>query len=455
MSLAKDVASLLEKVLERITPSEEEKKKELAIAKSIIKRISEIRGKHLKAMLCGSLARDTHLRGEHDFDIFVLFDKELPRDEFERIGLKIGKEVFKGQEHWVEYSEHPYVKGIIDGYEVEIVPCYKVKKAGSLKSSVDRSPFHARFLRKNIRPEQKKEVRLLKAFMKGIGCYGADIASEGFSGYLVELLILKYGSFLECLKAASQWKPGLKLALKDSHLKKCKVSGTLVFPDPTDPKRNVASAVSLEQFARFVAACREFLKRPSEKFFFGAKRPMPSIKIASLLRERHVIAVRLKPSSEAKDTVLGQTKRFKNHLVQELEKNGFKVLASGIAEAGQSIYCFIELEDACLSKLTKVVGPPVFDEKNVHAFLKKHCKPISGPRIERDRIVIVEKRKRRKAIEFVRAISLFLSKQGKEPMKSMLKKASILENRNILKNCKEPEFARELAKFLIGREIFL
>jgi len=448
-------AKLLEKILKRITPSEEEKKKELAVVKGIIKRISSIKGKHIKAMLCGSLARDTHLRGEQDFDIFVLFDKELPRDEFEQLGLKIGIEALKGYEHWLEYSEHPYVKGIVDGYEVEIVPCYKVSKACLLKSSVDRSPFHARFIQKNIRPEQKKEVRLLKAFMKGIGCYGADIASEGFSGYLAELLILKYGTFLDCVNAASQWTPGLKIALNEGHLKKCKVTSTLVFPDPTDPKRNVASAVSLEQFSRFVFACKKFLERPSEKFFLVAKQKIPT-QISLLLKERHVIAVCLRfERDEAKDTVLGQMKRLKNLISQELEKNEFKVFASSIANTDKDVYCFLELERNSLGKLAKVIGPPVFDEKNVKAFLKKHKRVVSGPRIENDRIVVVEKRKKLYAREFVNDLILFLSKQGKEPIKSMLKKAVILENRGLVKRCKKPEFAHELARFLIGRERFL
>jgi tRNA nucleotidyltransferase (CCA-adding enzyme) len=45
------------------------------------------------------------------------------------------------------------------------------------------------------------EVRLLKKFMKGTGVYGAEIKIGGFSGYLCELLILKYRSFAQTIEA--------------------------------------------------------------------------------------------------------------------------------------------------------------------------------------------------------------------------------------------------------------
>ncbi len=452
-----NLASVLNEVLARVTPSEEEKKKELELAKKIIKRIKAIEGKHVSVILCGSVARDTHLRNEKDLDIFVLFDESLSREEFEKEGLRIGKAVFKGHEHWMEYSEHPYIKGIIEGFEVEIVPSYKVKKASKLKSSVDRSPFHARFLKRHLKEEHKKEVRLLKAFIKGIKCYGADIANEGFSGYLVELLILKYGSFIECIKNASKWKPGTKIALKDSHLKKCKCSAPLVFPDPTDPKRNVASALSLEQFARFVVACRAFLAKPSLEFFFPKKtKPMRLEKLKKELRERSVIAIELpKKEKVAKDIIYGQLKRFKSFLENELEKLGFKVFNIKIFELEKSFCYFVELENAKLSEFSKVLGPPVFDERNFKAFIERHSKAIAGPWIENERVVVLERRKLREANDAIRKLVKFIASNGKMPLKALLKKAKVLEGKEIIRSCRKEGFARVLSEFLSSKESFL
>ncbi|MEM4662777.1 MAG: CCA tRNA nucleotidyltransferase [Candidatus Diapherotrites archaeon] len=455
MTSEQKIQKILEIVAKRVTPSELEKAQELKVVNKIINRIKSLR-KNVKVMLCGSLSRDTHLRGERDFDIFVLFEDTVPREQFEKEGIKIGLEALSGYEHWLEYSEHPYVKGIVDGYEVEIVPCYKVSKASELKSAVDRSPFHARFLKRRLKPEQKKEVRLLKAFMKGIGCYGADISKEGFSGYLVELLILKYGTFLNCIKAASTWKPETRIALDEKHLKKCKAVGSLVFPDPTDPKRNVASAVNIEQLARFVVASRIFLKRPSTRFFFGRKAKKYDVKyVAKLAKKRQLVAIKITLNSlEARDTILGQLKRFKKLAANWLVRNGFVLLSDGIIDLEERIYCIIEVEESKLSDLKKIVGPPVFDEKNVLAFLKKHKNIVSGPRIENDRLVIIEHVKGREAILTLKSLALFLAKRGKDPLKTLLKSSRIMKNKEILLECKEPEFAAALGNFLEGKEVF-
>ncbi|MCX8189666.1 MAG: CCA tRNA nucleotidyltransferase [Candidatus Diapherotrites archaeon] len=449
------IEKIIERVSSKITPNEEEKNKELEVVRKMIKRISGLR-EDVKALLCGSLARDTHLKGERDLDIFVLFNKHMPKEEFEKEGIKIGLEALAGYEHWLEYSEHPYVKGIVDGYEVEIVPCYKVDAACELKSSVDRSPFHAKFLKRKLKPEQKKEARLLKAFMKGVGCYGADISTEGFSGYLTELLILKYGDFISCVKAASNWRPGIKVALEERHSRKCKAIGNLVFPDPTDPKRNVASAVSLEQFARFVAASKSFLKKPSEKFFFGQKKQKVSKADALRKLKKHnlvVVKICLK-SLEGHDTILGQMKRFKNLVSGWLKRNGFMVLNEEIINLENTVYCAIEVEEKKLGKFKKIVGPPVFDEKNVAAFLKKHKKIVSGPRIENDRVVIVEEAKGRIDYLVAKEVVDFLSKRGKEPLKSLLKSAKVLEGKTLIRELEKSNFREALLEFVIGKEVF-
>jgi len=41
----------------------------------------------------------------------------------------------------------------------------------------------------------KEEVRILKKFFFHIDVYGAEIAKEGFSGYVSEVLISYFGSF--------------------------------------------------------------------------------------------------------------------------------------------------------------------------------------------------------------------------------------------------------------------
>jgi len=109
------------------------------------------------------------------------------------------------------------------------------------------------------------DVLLLKQFLKGIGVYGSELRTRGFSGYLVELLIINYGSFENVLKTACGWKYGTLIDIEDH--------GTiihkdpLVMIDPTDPVRNVAAALSLDNMCIFIDRACEFLKQPDISYF--------------------------------------------------------------------------------------------------------------------------------------------------------------------------------------------
>ena len=66
----------------------------------------------------------------------------------------------------------------------------------------------------HLKTNQEKEVRLLKRFMKMVGTYGSEFKVGGFSGYLCELMIIRYGSFLKVLKGVfDHWKPGYQIDL--------------------------------------------------------------------------------------------------------------------------------------------------------------------------------------------------------------------------------------------------
>ncbi|HQQ25676.1 MAG TPA: nucleotidyltransferase domain-containing protein, partial [Methanomassiliicoccales archaeon] len=137
-------------------------------------------GLDLRTMLVGSVAKGTYV-GEPDIDLFVLFPEDVERKDLERVGLRIGQEVLGGE---TRYAEHPYTHGEMDGFEVDLVPCYEVKDASQIRSAVDRTPFHTRFVLSHLDDGKRDQVLLLKQFMKGIGVYGAEAKVQGFSGYL-------------------------------------------------------------------------------------------------------------------------------------------------------------------------------------------------------------------------------------------------------------------------------
>jgi tRNA nucleotidyltransferase (CCA-adding enzyme) len=178
--------------------------------------------------------------------------------------ISIGRNILEKPEEY--YAEHPYIRGYYHHHQVEVVPCYNIENASQKLSAVDRTPLHTKYVKEHLQEKQKPEVRLLKKFLQGIGCYGAEAKIEGFSGYLCEILILKYGSFRKLLESAQLWKTRETLTLQAGDYPSFDTA--LTFIDPIDKTRNVASALSEEKFNLFVKACQEYLKEPRFTFFF-------------------------------------------------------------------------------------------------------------------------------------------------------------------------------------------
>ena len=220
--MSKDYARVLNEVLKEITPKSGEKKNLVSLAKGAVyiakKESAKFKG---KPMLAGSLTRDTWLPGKKEFDVFILFPPKLDVKKMEKFGLEIGKNVIKKMNGTfvIEYAQHPYVSGNVQGARIDIVPAFEIKSTKELKSAVDRTPFHVRYIEKRLSKKSAKEVRLLKQFCNANGLYGADAKTEGFSGYVCELLIVKYKKFMEVLENASEWEPGAVIDLENQHSK--------------------------------------------------------------------------------------------------------------------------------------------------------------------------------------------------------------------------------------------
>src|SRR5260370_7588286 len=115
------------------------------------------------------------------------------------------------------------------------------------------------------------EARLMKRFLKGIRSYGAEIRVGGFSGMLVETLILHYQSFLQVLDRASKWRPVIFLELEKPSGSQDSIArefgSTLVLVDPVDPNRNLAPAVSTDNLCGFVPASHETRHTPPTRHY--------------------------------------------------------------------------------------------------------------------------------------------------------------------------------------------
>ncbi|MEM3046566.1 MAG: CCA tRNA nucleotidyltransferase, partial [Candidatus Bathyarchaeia archaeon] len=311
------------------------------------------------------------------------------------------------------YAEHPYVEGWVEGTRVNIVPCYEVKE-GEWLTAVDRTLLHTGYVRRKLSDEARREVRLLKRFMKGIGVYGADIKTGGFSGYLCELLVIRYGLFLRVLRAASRWRPRTALLIdpvEGMGLKEAKAvfPEPLIVVDPVDPRRNVASAVSLQKMSEFAAASKAFLKRPAIAFFYP---PEPMVLSSTQLKEHlkargtDLIVLAFGKVEAVPDVLWGQMYRSLRALVTLLREHDFKVLraAAWSDEKGSNTFTF-ELEQSRLPIGKVQTGPPV-TANEAENFIRKHLaspRTISGPCVQDDRWIVLTTRKETDAASLLKA----------------------------------------------------
>src|SRR5438874_1205683 len=200
-------------ILRKILPSPEEDRRIQSVDRDVMRILeTKIAAKGLaaKPLLVGSVAKGVHLTGT-EIDIFVTFPPDTPREVLEREGLAFGDVLERPVRM---YAEHPYTRGWYGGFEVEIVPCYRITDATQRMSAVDRTPLHVDYVLGHVKEGQTNEVRLLKAWAEGIGVYGAEAKVLGFSGYLCELLILKYASFRGVLDSSLSWRPGTVIVLE-------------------------------------------------------------------------------------------------------------------------------------------------------------------------------------------------------------------------------------------------
>lgn len=289
----------------------------------------------------GSVAKGTWLRGGTDIDLFLLLDTGLPEQRLEQAALEVGPKILTNPAK--KYAQHPYLMGTFNGRTVDLVPAYAVATAGAKMSAVDRTPFHTAWVRARLDQAGRTETRLLKTWMKGIGVYGAQTAVGGFSGYLVEVLVARFGSFAKVLDwLAAAAKPrrivvaplgvvGQRAAPADQV--KDDVA-PLVVVDPVDPARNCAAAVSVETLDTAVAAAQAYRAAPERRFFFPAPPRAEAAKVLhdSLTRQKALwTGVLLRPKAERMDIVFPQFQRAARTLDAALEHAGFTLLRRDVA----------------------------------------------------------------------------------------------------------------------------
>ncbi|THE66408.1 CCA tRNA nucleotidyltransferase [Salinadaptatus halalkaliphilus] len=420
-------ATVVSRVRDRVDPDDDERARLERVANQLLERAAAAatdRCADADAMQVGSSARGTWISGDRDIDIFVRFPPDLERETLERYGLEVGHAaVPDGHE---EYAEHPYVKGEVEGFDVDIVPCYRLDSAIDIQSAVDRTPFHDQYLQARLDDELAADVRLTKGFMKGIGVYGSDLRTRGFSGYLTELLVCEYGGFRALLEAAVDWQPPIELdpeshgkpreTASPSRSEKAGDAGLpfddpLVVIDPTDPDRNVAAVCSAENVARLQHYAREFLAEPTVEYFepcYPDRLSKSQLRAHLERRATTPVALRFDAPDLVADQLYPQLYKSLSGISQGLDDRGFDVFR-GTTFTDETAVIFVELAVAERPAVERHQGPPVHVQGHAKGFYDAYAddEDTYGPFLEGNRYVAERERTFTTARAFLESDRLF------------------------------------------------
>jgi len=467
------IQTLTERVLKKITPKKSERTRVEALSQNIEQKIflaCKNEGINTVVRVEGSVAKDTWLSENPDIDVFIRFPTSIPRKSLGEIGLKIARKAAEDARQVERFAEHPYLEVFMGGYRVDIVPCYDAAP-GEWKSATDRTPYHTDYIKQHLNIQLRSEVRLLKKFMQGIDVYGAELKIGGFSGYLCELLVMYFGSFFQVSQIFAEYNQRIVIDLEGFYANREKELA-LLFPepliiiDPVDKGRNVASAVLPQKLYTFIAAAREFLKKPTIEFFYPPKQKAISaraLKNHLVKRGSTVIFLKVKQIEAVPDVLWGQLYRSKRSLSKLLELNDYNVLRDAVWSNEKNLSVFVfELESQKLANVKKHLGPPLEREVECNQFLAKYAiypGVVSGPYIENGRWIVELPRKNTDAATFLKEK---VTNGGKNSGVADLIALSIKEEFKVLVNSEVVEFYNEnkefyvfLTEFLAGKPFWL
>ncbi|MFI5449064.1 MAG: CCA tRNA nucleotidyltransferase [Candidatus Bathyarchaeia archaeon] len=423
--------------------------------------------------LDGSLAKDTWIQDNVDVDIFIRVSPELTKVQLEKICLPIAKKALAPNDIIERYADHPYAESYVPTasgtVRVNVVPCYNVQ-FGIWQSATDRTPYHTQYVREHLTNEMTDEVRLLKAFLRGIGSYGADIRTGGFSGMLTETLILAYGGFLHVITDFTTWRENKFIDIENYYSKRSDeihqiFREPLIVIDPIDKGRNLAAAVRQEQLWNFVAASRRFLQNPTRKFFYEPKiKPLSSHEYRTLIKDRNssLICLQIGKIDAVPDVLWSQLYKTERALTNLLKTNDFQVIRTGSWSDEKSMNLILfELETERLPRTRRHSGPPVSKMNESANFIKKHRREkstTSGPWIEGQKWMVHNQRPKTSAIQL---LASNLRSGGRQVgvasllAKSLKKQSRLCEGNQIATLIsRNTQFAKYIRIYLSGKPIW-
>jgi tRNA nucleotidyltransferase (CCA-adding enzyme) len=395
---------IVKKILKEIKPEKNEE----------IDNFIKILKKNIKAEinLGGSFAKNTHIGKDYDCDIFVRFDlkeKNISKKLFDSLNkiskkLKFNIEIIHGSRDYYNFK----YKNI----NFEIVPVYKIKQAEDAENIMDMSPFHVKWIKENIK-NLNDDIRLIKKLFKAQKIYGAESFIKGFSGHVVDILVIHYGGFKKTLQQISKWpktsKKNFKKIVIDQekyyknkdvlfYMNKSKTISPLIVVDPIIKERNAAAALGNFCYNKAIDVAKEFLKKPSlEKF---KKIPLEN----KFKKQKNTFVIKFKPLRGSKDVSGSKIMKAYRFITKEIQKQGFEIIESDWDFQEERIY--ISVKDQKIPKKFLQKGPSINMKQAVTNFKKAH--PKSKFKTENETLYVELNRKN---TEFSKCLDEILKKE--------------------------------------------
>ncbi len=339
----------------------------------------------------GSSAKGTFLKGNFDVDLFVRFDlkkygefsSELS-DILHRPLERATSGNFERLHGSRDYFQHRHAWKFPINFEV--VPVLRISRAEEAKNVTDCSPLHVLWLKDKMskKPGLVKQSVATKLFLKSIGAYGAESYIKGFSGHVVDILTVSFGSFEALLRDSMSWEKHHVIDVEGYYRDKGHVLqsldeskvGPLIVIDPIQADRNAAAALSKEKLEMFRSSAKEFLAHPKMSFFTVKKFSLSSLKKDSVPHCQRII-IKLMPCVGKKDVVGSKLLKLYDNLVKGLKRAGFDIFDSGWAWPNSNAYIWLYITKNSISYIKKnpeIVreGPPLDHKQDVKRFKEKN-----------------------------------------------------------------------------------
>jgi tRNA nucleotidyltransferase (CCA-adding enzyme) len=429
---------------------------------------SELKTKKINAKCVkgGSIAKGTFLKDDYDVDLFVRFDKSYQDKEISDLleniiasvckKLKVDFKRIHGSRDYFQFKYSPSNTSLNTkknkDLSFEIIPVIMVHKSNEYEAnnSTDLSPEHVEWVLNNVKKnsELPRNIRLAKQFLKSCKIYGAESYINGFSGHVVDILIVHFKSFINMityfgnLETKNLTKPIIidtdkRLIDPIKQLNENKIT-PLIIVDPIQSNRNSSAAVSKKSLEILIQKSKEFLKNPYEKYFeikefdleneikVELKNVLSKIYEKNIKNNIKTVILNIKTLNNSKDITGTKILKYYKNLISHLELNDFKVYSSGwnfdYEEKKSQIYLIINSK---ISINTIQIGPPIPNnssndksKENYKKFIDKHTK-------EKNKILNNKQNGRVEAIikrKFSDALLLIKELNKKDFMKSKVTK---------------------------------